>query len=75
MCKHSNMVLYEPITATTGHSFTDGRYTDSVNQEGGYLNYVEVACLDCDFERRYSRKRLPKWVAGRLKQVTDRLFT
>jgi hypothetical protein len=66
------MVLYEFITASTGHNYEDGEYTDSVNKEGNYLNMIQVYCFDCNLEKVYSRRNLPKWVDERLKQVSER---
>ena len=69
-CKHSRVEITEQFLCATVHTVAGGCCVDHYNEpmEGEYTGTILVKCLDCGYERKFSRyvslkglRRMPEW--------------
>ena len=73
-CKHLNVYINEEYIAHGALYVEDGDYCFSSNDMGraSLTGALEVACLDCEFEHRYTaHEKRPQWLARYMKQITE----
>lgn len=62
-CKHLNASITEYAEEAVTHFFRDGQPDGQAAETASMLNYVDVICPDCGLDRRYSRRKMPKWIS------------
>lgn len=60
-CKHPNVTIHEPRTATGEFFFENGKLTHDNTREGNPTGQVIVTCKGCGYAWRGRPAKLPKW--------------
>ena len=55
-------------TVFTDHSYEDG-YVSHNTKEGNYGPSLWFICLQCGYEKKFNRFRVPKWIKARMEAV------
>jgi hypothetical protein len=69
MCKHEKISINEIGDWFSHHDRNKNGIWTHYQTPGNYFNYIDVTCDDCGLNRRYYKKRLPKWLKDYLGEV------
>jgi hypothetical protein len=72
-CKHLNAKVQEQYIGYGNHYFQNGKFVENWNDasRSDLTDRIDVICDDCELDKTYYRRHLPKWLQNYMSQIRN----